>query len=114
MVFHFLFKVFNNYATKHDLIPMYSVSALLTAQPRTFFCQTFIQPHIFFSILLIGTVDGPWHYISERKQMYHKGLKKCLGLEPETGKPILRPCDKNNAYHKWVWKENKPYWAKKS
>jgi len=59
-----------------------------------------------------GSTDGPWQYIEEKKQMYHTGLKKCMGLEPETGKPILRPCDKNNAYHKWVWKENRPYWAK--
>ena len=109
MVFHFLFKVFDNYATKHDFT--YVLFQCFTySTTRDFFCQT---SYIFF-ILLIGTVDGPWHYISERKQMYHKGLKKCLGLEPETGKPILRPCDKNNAYHKWVWKENKPYWAKKS
>ncbi len=44
--------------------------------------------------------------------MYHKKKRQCLALEPESARPIMRPCDKNNAYHKWVWNEIKPYWAK--
>ena len=60
----------------------------------------------------MGTVDGPWRYIEDKKQMYHTGLRKCLGLEPQSGRPILRTCDSNNAYHKWFWKTIKPYWAK--
>ena len=34
----------------------------------------------------MGTVDGPWRYISEQKQMFHSGLKKCLGLGMATNK----------------------------
>ena len=60
----------------------------------------------------MGTTDGPWKYIADKKQMYHTGLRKCLALEPESGRTILRPCDTNNAYHHWIWKETKPYWAK--
>lgn len=60
----------------------------------------------------MGSVDGPWEYKPEEKQMYHTQLQKCLSVEPESGKLILRRCDNNNAYHKWEWKENKPYWAK--
>ena len=41
----------------------------------------------------MGTVNGPWQYIAEQKQLYHTGLRKCLGLEPESGRPILRNCD---------------------
>ena len=59
-----------------------------------------------------GSVTGPWKFIDDKKQMYHTGIKKCLGMEPESGKPILSPCDDNNAYHKWTWKENRPRWAK--
>ena len=59
-----------------------------------------------------GSVDGPWRYIEEKKQMYHTSLRKCLALEPQSGRPILRTCDSNNAYHKWVWKMIRPYWAK--
>ncbi len=45
-------------------------------------------------------------------QMYHRKEGKCLALEPESSRPILRPCDDNNSYHKWTWKEIEPYWAK--
>ena len=60
----------------------------------------------------MGSVNGPWKYIAEQKQLYHTGLRKCLGLEPESGRPILRNCDNNNSYHKWVWKQIRPWWAK--
>jgi hypothetical protein len=60
----------------------------------------------------MGTTDGPWEYRPEQKQMYHKTLGTCMALEPESSKPIMRPCDNNNSYHKWTWKEIKPYWAK--
>ena len=59
-----------------------------------------------------GAVNGPWKFIEEKKQMYHTKSNKCLGMAPESGKPILSPCDDNNAYHKWTWKENRPRWAK--
>ena len=44
--------------------------------------------------------------------MYHTKKNQCLAMEPESARLIVRPCDKNNAYHKWTWKETKPYWAK--
>ena len=45
-------------------------------------------------------------------QMYHTKKNQCLAMEPESARLYVRPCDKNNAYHKWTWKETKPYWAK--
>ena len=41
----------------------------------------------------MGTVNGPWHYDAQQKMMLHTGINKCLGLEPESGRPILRACD---------------------
>lgn len=49
----------------------------------------------------MGTVNGPWQYIAEQKQLYHTGLRKCLGLEPESGRPILRNCDKVDIYQRY-------------
>ena len=60
-----------------------------------------------------GDNTGPWEYKKDLQQLYHKKKDVCLALEPESLKPIVRPCDRNNAYHKWVWREIKPYWAKK-
>ena len=59
-----------------------------------------------------GDNSGPWEYREAEQQMYHRKRGQCLGLEPETSKLILRPCDRNNAYHKWKWNTIKPYWAK--
>jgi hypothetical protein len=60
-----------------------------------------------------GDNSGPWEYKVAEQQMYHTKKKQCLALEPESSKFIMRECDKNNAYHKWVWKEINPYWNKK-
>lgn len=57
-------------------------------------------------------LSGKWEYRASQQQMYHSGRGECLALEPESSRPIMRPCDDNNAYHKWVWKEIQPYWAK--
>lgn len=59
-----------------------------------------------------GDNSGPWEYREEEGQLYHRKKGMCLALEPETSKPIVRPCDKNNSYHKWAWKIIQPYWAK--
>ena len=59
-----------------------------------------------------GDNSGPWEYREGEQQMYHRPSGNCLALEPESSRPIMRPCDRNNAYHKWVWKEVTPYWAK--
>lgn len=60
----------------------------------------------------LGTVNGPWEYIEEKKQMFHSVLKKCLGQEPRDYKAILSLCDDDNAYQRWVWRENKPWWER--
>merc|ERR1711902_223020 len=60
-----------------------------------------------------GFNGGPWEFQEKEQQLYHKRLKMCLALEPESMRPIVRPCDKNNSYHKWSWKTITPYWAKK-
>jgi polypeptide N-acetylgalactosaminyltransferase len=62
----------------------------------------------------MGTVDGPWQYLEEEHQLYHKTMKKCLALHPESNKLMLRDCDKSNTYHKWNWSIITPYWAKNS
>ena len=59
-----------------------------------------------------GDNSGPWEYRESEKQVYNRDAQMCLALTPESAKPILRPCDPNNSYHKWAWKEIKPYWAK--
>ncbi len=59
-----------------------------------------------------GDNSGPWEYREEQQQMYHRDKNQCLALEPESGKPIMRPCDPNNSYHKWKWRQIEPYWAK--
>ncbi|TRY71908.1 hypothetical protein TCAL_00172 [Tigriopus californicus] len=59
-----------------------------------------------------GDNSGPWEYRADEQQIYHTKKNVCLALEPESAKPITRPCDHNNAYHKWVWREITPYWAK--
>eukprot|EP00095_Tigriopus_kingsejongensis_P000191 maker-scaffold41_size498431-snap-gene-1.16 protein:Tk00191 transcript:maker-scaffold41_size498431-snap-gene-1.16-mRNA-1 annotation:"n-acetylgalactosaminyltransferase 7-like" len=59
-----------------------------------------------------GDNSGPWEYREEEQQVYHKKKEMCLALEPESAKIIMRACDRNNAYHKWVFREIKPYWAK--
>ena len=86
----------------------------------------------------MGTVNGPWQYDPQQKMMLHTGINKCLGLEPESGRPILRACDNHrtgmillynhiiglkveiltliisfpDAYYKWEFRQIKPYWAK--
>lgn len=59
-----------------------------------------------------GDNSGPWEFRKEEQQMYHTKKNQCLAMEPESARLYVRPCDKNNAYHQWEWKETKPYWAK--
>jgi len=61
----------------------------------------------------MGRVDGPWVYREDTRQVYNTVLKRCLTVHPETGKLLLRECDRNNEYHRWQWKEITPHWAKK-
>lgn len=62
---------------------------------------------------MTGDNSGPWTYKDKEQQIYHTKKGQCLALEPESSRLIMRDCDGNNAYHKWVWKELVPYWSKK-
>lgn len=56
----------------------------------------------------LGTVDGPWQYDDTSHLLLHRVHRKCLALHPQTQQLSLAPCDTNNAYHQWSFRENKP------
>lgn len=58
----------------------------------------------------LGTVDGPWSYDEETHTLMHRVHKKCMALHPQTSHLSLMPCDKNNAYHQWLFKQLTPKW----
>lgn len=83
----------------------------------------------------LGTVDGPWQYDEvsfilydfavsallscDTKQSYllqttrlllHSTHKKCMAVHPQTLQLILAPCDPNDNYHHWTFKEIHPNW----
>ncbi|XP_076252805.1 N-acetylgalactosaminyltransferase 7 [Rhynchophorus ferrugineus] len=58
----------------------------------------------------LGTVDGPWLYDENTHTLMHRVHKKCMALHPQTSRLSLMPCDLNNAYHQWLFKELAPKW----
>lgn len=58
----------------------------------------------------MGTVDGPWLYDETTHTVLHRVHKKCIALHPQTSHLSLMPCDINNAYQQWVFKEIRPKW----
>ncbi|XP_063927708.1 N-acetylgalactosaminyltransferase 7 [Zophobas morio] len=58
----------------------------------------------------MGTVDGPWLYDENTHTLLHRVHKKCIALHPQTSHLSLMPCDINNAYQQWVFKEIRPKW----
>lgn len=58
----------------------------------------------------LGTVDGPWQYDTETHTLYHRVHKKCMALHPQTAQLSLLPCDVNNTYQQWYFKQIKPKW----
>ncbi|XP_019876719.1 N-acetylgalactosaminyltransferase 7 isoform X2 [Aethina tumida] len=53
----------------------------------------------------LGTVDGPWMYDESSKTLLHRVHRKCMALHPQTSHLYLMPCDFNNAYQHWTFKE---------
>lgn len=58
----------------------------------------------------LGTVDGPWLYDESSHTLLHRVHKKCMALHPQTSHLSLMPCDVNNAYQQWFFKEIHPKW----
>nr|CAI5844139.1 unnamed protein product [Callosobruchus analis] len=56
----------------------------------------------------LGTVDGPWVYDDNTHTLMHKVYKKCMALHPQTSHLSLMPCDINNAYQNWLFREIRP------
>lgn len=62
------------------------------------------------SVCRLGTVDGPWQYDEASYTLLHRLHKKCMATHPQTQQLTLMPCDVNNAYQQWKFKEQKPRW----
>lgn len=62
------------------------------------------------AVCRLGTVDGPWSYDENTLTMLHKTYKKCIAVHPQTKQLSLMPCDFNNAYQQWKFKQFKPRW----
>ncbi|KAG5896246.1 hypothetical protein JTB14_011364 [Gonioctena quinquepunctata] len=60
------------------------------------------------AICRLGTVDGPWIYDENTHTLLHRVHKKCMALHPQTSHLSLMPCDINNAYQQWLFKELRP------
>ncbi|KAF2894813.1 hypothetical protein ILUMI_11359 [Ignelater luminosus] len=58
----------------------------------------------------LGTVDGPWSYDENSHTLLHRVHKKCMALHPQTSHLSLMPCDINNTYQQWYFKEIHPKW----
>ncbi|XP_050299316.1 N-acetylgalactosaminyltransferase 7 [Anthonomus grandis grandis] len=58
----------------------------------------------------LGTVDGPWLYDESTHTLMHRVHKKCMALHPQTSHLSLMPCDVNNAYQQWQFKQLTPKW----
>lgn len=58
----------------------------------------------------LGTVDGPWTYDENSHTLLHRVHKKCMALHPQTSHLSLMPCDINNTYQQWYFKEIHPKW----
>ncbi|KAJ8953844.1 hypothetical protein NQ318_006695 [Aromia moschata] len=56
----------------------------------------------------LGTADGPWIYDDTTHTLLHRVYKKCMALHPQTPHLSLLPCDVNNAYQQWLFKEIRP------
>lgn len=62
------------------------------------------------AVCRLGTVDGPWQYDEATYTLLHRLHKKCMATHPQTQQLTLMPCDVNNAYQQWKFKEQKPRW----
>ncbi|CAH0389780.1 unnamed protein product [Bemisia tabaci] len=58
----------------------------------------------------LGTVDGPWEYDTDTRQLIYRDVNKCLTVHPVSKKLILLRCDIQQNFQKWVFKEIKPNW----
>ncbi|GLH11440.1 N-acetylgalactosaminyltransferase 7 [Gryllus bimaculatus] len=54
--------------------------------------------------------DGPWSYYESTHFLIHRPKKLCLVQQPATHRLFLRPCHKNNNYHKWIFQSLRPWW----
>uniref|UniRef100_A0A914W944 Ricin B lectin domain-containing protein n=1 Tax=Plectus sambesii TaxID=2011161 RepID=A0A914W944_9BILA len=52
-----------------------------------------------------GTVDGPWEYRDDTKQLAEKRTDRCMTPDVTGNKLTLQPCDPNNNLQKWTWRE---------
>lgn len=59
----------------------------------------------------LGTVNGPWQYDEKTHTLLHRVHKKCVALHPQTSHLSLMPCDINNTYQQWYFKEIRPKWS---
>lgn len=59
----------------------------------------------------LGTVNGPWQYDENTHTLLHRVHKKCMALHPQTSHLSLMPCDVNNTYQQWYFKEIIPKWS---
>jgi len=55
-----------------------------------------------------GSVDGPWQYNHETKQIFNVNENTCIAADEDAGssEATLKTCDENDEYQKWVWKEH--------
>ncbi|KAF2885500.1 hypothetical protein ILUMI_20650 [Ignelater luminosus] len=58
----------------------------------------------------LGRVDGPWSYDVNSSKLLHRLRNKCMALHTQTLDLSLMPCDINNTYQQWYFKEIHPKW----
>lgn len=66
------------------------------------------RQRIKLAVCRLGTVDGPWQYDENTLTLLHRVHKKCMGYFPDTRQLSLIPCDVNNAYQQWKFREIQP------
>ncbi|XP_064484396.1 N-acetylgalactosaminyltransferase 7-like [Ornithodoros turicata] len=56
----------------------------------------------------LGTVHGPWKYLAETKQLFHKDLKKCLEYNQQENYLKLVNCNTETLGQQWKFQEIHP------
>ena len=68
------------------------------------------KAHLALTRCPAGTVDGPWVYNEQTKQLKNIKEEKCVALDRPTNKLVMDVCDKDNRNNQWTIKEIRPKW----
>ncbi|XP_043200138.1 N-acetylgalactosaminyltransferase 7-like [Amphibalanus amphitrite] len=72
-------------------------------------CLEAVEGEVHLTVCRLGTVDGPWQYVEDKKAMWHRPLNKCLSAENR--RLVLADCGMDERSLKWTWRTVKPRWA---